>query len=144
MNRRRTWLVVSLLVLVAGVSSASAQPTFESVGERALGMGGAFVAVADDATATYWNPAGLVGGRPVGFTLGWYRRAAGNPDDLAFPGPERRSGAYTSLGTWPLGVSYGHFTVNKLTAAPDGSLIVRTLHTSQAGVTILQSVVEGL
>ena len=28
------------------------------VGARALGMGGAFVAVADDATATYWNPAG--------------------------------------------------------------------------------------
>ena len=25
-------------------------------------MGGAFVAVADDATATWWNPAGLAGG----------------------------------------------------------------------------------
>jgi hypothetical protein len=30
------------------------------VGARALGMGGAFVAVADDATAGYWNPAGLI------------------------------------------------------------------------------------
>ncbi len=29
------------------------------VGARALGMGSAFVAIADDATATYWNPAGL-------------------------------------------------------------------------------------
>jgi hypothetical protein len=28
-------------------------------GARAMGMGGAFVAVADDATAVYWNPAGL-------------------------------------------------------------------------------------
>ncbi len=28
-------------------------------GARALGMGGAFVAVADDATAPYWNPAGM-------------------------------------------------------------------------------------
>jgi len=28
-------------------------------GARALGMGGAFLAVADDATAGYWNPAGL-------------------------------------------------------------------------------------
>ena len=30
-------------------------------GARALGMGGSFVAIADDATATYWNPAGLGG-----------------------------------------------------------------------------------
>ena len=30
------------------------------VGSRALGMGGAFVAVANDVTAGYWNPAGLV------------------------------------------------------------------------------------
>jgi hypothetical protein len=29
------------------------------VGARALGMGGAFVSVADDSTAVYWNPAGL-------------------------------------------------------------------------------------
>lgn len=29
------------------------------VGARAEGMGGAFVAVADDATALYWNPAGI-------------------------------------------------------------------------------------
>ena len=30
------------------------------VGARAVGMGGAFSAVADDATAPYWNPAGMV------------------------------------------------------------------------------------
>lgn len=30
------------------------------LGARALGMGGAFVGVADDATAGFWNPAGLV------------------------------------------------------------------------------------
>jgi hypothetical protein len=29
------------------------------VGARALGMGGAYVGIADDSTATYWNPAGL-------------------------------------------------------------------------------------
>lgn len=29
------------------------------VGARALGMGGAFVSVCDDASAAYWNPAGL-------------------------------------------------------------------------------------
>src|SRR5215470_18250942 len=32
---------------------------FDDVGARAQGMAGAFVAVSDDATATWWNPAGL-------------------------------------------------------------------------------------
>jgi len=38
----------------------TAAPFLEiEVGSRALAMGGAFVAVADDATALYWNPGGL-------------------------------------------------------------------------------------
>ncbi len=54
------------LILLLTISISSAQNTnyageFLSigVGARALGMGGAFVAVADDASAAYWNPAGL-------------------------------------------------------------------------------------
>lgn len=35
--------------------------SLNSVGTKALGMGGAFVAVSNDATAMYWNPAGLAG-----------------------------------------------------------------------------------
>ena len=31
-----------------------------AVGARAVGMGGAFASVADDATAPFWNPAGMV------------------------------------------------------------------------------------
>jgi len=39
----------------------TAAPFLEiGVGARAVGMGGAFVATADDATALYWNPGGLV------------------------------------------------------------------------------------
>jgi len=38
------------------------------IGARALGMGGAFVALADDSSAVYWNPAGLAFSQ--GFTLG--------------------------------------------------------------------------
>jgi len=38
----------------------TAAPFLEiEVGSRAIGMGGAFVAIANDATAIYWNPAGL-------------------------------------------------------------------------------------
>ena len=35
---------------------------YENIGIRAQGMSGAFVAVADDATTTWWNPAGLASG----------------------------------------------------------------------------------
>lgn len=57
--------IFSLLVLLAvGVLPAIAQEeraidNFAGVGVRAMGMGGAFVGVADDFTALYWNPAGL-------------------------------------------------------------------------------------
>ena len=54
--------IVRTLVLFMLVSAGPVDAqVFETVGVRALGMGGAFVAVADDATASYWNPAGLTG-----------------------------------------------------------------------------------
>jgi hypothetical protein len=50
-------LALSAVVLADGIGAFS---VFKSgIGARALAMGGAFVAVADDATATLWNPAGL-------------------------------------------------------------------------------------
>ena len=48
-----------LLGLIPSVASAQ---TFESIGVRAQGLGGAYVAVADDATSSWWNPAGQVTG----------------------------------------------------------------------------------
>ena len=52
---------LAAMVLSMFVRPAHAQQ-YESVGIRAQGMAGAFVAVADDATATWWNPAGLASG----------------------------------------------------------------------------------
>ena len=49
---------LALLVFACTQSPAFSQ-SFDLVGTRALGMGGAFVAVADDASAAWWNPAGL-------------------------------------------------------------------------------------
>ena len=50
------------LLIVGGSAWAQEEraiDNFAGVGVRAMGMGGAFVGVADDYTATYWNPAGL-------------------------------------------------------------------------------------
>jgi hypothetical protein len=56
-----------LLALAIAISAAPAHATKYAgeflkipVGARAIGMGGAFVAVSDDATAPFWNPAGLI------------------------------------------------------------------------------------
>ena len=56
-------LIVSMLAAQTNrvsKSGTSAVSFLEiGVGSRAVGMGGAFVAMADDATALYWNPAGI-------------------------------------------------------------------------------------
>src|SRR3954470_7838817 len=56
MARTRAFVLCALLVCAPLQALA---PSIESVGIRAQGVAGAFVAVADDATATWWNPAGL-------------------------------------------------------------------------------------
>ena len=48
------------MLAVAEEGSHAAEFLSHGVGARALGMGSSFVSVADDATAAYWNPAGLV------------------------------------------------------------------------------------
>jgi uncharacterized protein UPF0164 len=59
-------LLVPLLLLASGPRHAAAAPGETGfaflklgVGARAMGLGSAYVAIADDPTATYWNPAGL-------------------------------------------------------------------------------------
>ena len=52
---------VGFTILMAfAVPAAASTATQVPVGPRAIALGGAFSAIADDATALYWNPAGLV------------------------------------------------------------------------------------
>lgn len=70
LKQKRYFLSFFFLIYFGCYSTLSAQPlsrieipsSFNPVGSgaRALGMGGAFIAVADDATAASWNPGGLV------------------------------------------------------------------------------------
>ncbi len=67
MRKCSATILALLLSLLLVQDTSWAEDTYQYAGEflslgmgaRALGMGGAFVAVADDSSATYWNPAGL-------------------------------------------------------------------------------------
>lgn len=65
MRRKLGILIISIAITVLGANSyaqiSSAAVLFLRIaaGARAAGMGEAFVAISDDATATHWNPAGL-------------------------------------------------------------------------------------
>lgn len=54
---RWLYMVTSLMILALPAQVGAVE--FVTVGPRAMGMGGAGVAVTTDALATYWNPAGL-------------------------------------------------------------------------------------
>jgi hypothetical protein len=94
-------LVASVLVCAA---PAHAQ-TSDVVGVRALGMGGAFTAVADDSTATWWNPAGLAAGAYFSAMLEY-----AHPEDGRGDGLRGISMAFPALG-----LSYYHLPLSSST-----------------------------
>jgi long-subunit fatty acid transport protein len=65
MRRTAYILLPAAVTLVAGIAVAQEAPpslefSFSNPGARSMGLAGAFVALADDATAAFANPAGLV------------------------------------------------------------------------------------
>jgi len=133
-----------LLAAAALPVSAYAQQTFEVVGSRALGMGGAFVAVADDPSAVFWNPAGLASGQPAGATVEWVRFRNGDRESVPATGAWKRSTKFVSLGTWPIGISVADFSETVLADGPAGTLEARRFSTKHYGATLLQTLTEGL
>jgi len=135
-----------LPAVAAAQGVAAAQQSYEVVGTRALGMGGAFVAVADDGSAVYWNPAGLATGGPAGGVIDWGRFQFGNRDSIPVPGPYEGSANLNSFGAWPVGLSYAKFSSTVLIDDRDGldrptAFNVRTTH---FGLTVLQTLIENI
>ena len=119
--------------------------SYESVGIRAQGMAGAFVAVADDATATWWNPAGLA--TSLSFIDGIVEVGRGGQWGVAFGFPS-------------LGLSYYHLNISQiqpsattaaggtsrqdLGAAGTGLPVPYTVEFNQFGATVGQSIGDHL
>ena len=139
MNKMRQFAGVLSACAMLAPAAAAAQPV-NVVGTRAAGMGGAFVAVADDASAVYWNPAGLASGSYFSLLLD-----NGSRESVPHQGPrgETQSSFLLAASMPALGLSY--YRISTSIATPDQDLPrVDTLVTHQGGVTFVQSVLPTL
>lgn len=111
-----------------------------AVGVRAAGMAGAFVGVADDASAVYWNPAGLASG--AFFSLVLDRSAITPP---AAEDSAHSTATLVAIGTPPLGVTY-YRTAYAVRPTPGDARSPGSemLVAHQFGVTVDQSLRDGL
>ncbi len=147
-SNKRNLSLLALLVLLGGAGAAEAQAP---VGTRAAGLAGAFVGVADDASAVYWNPAGLATGALVSaiVTVSSEHTAPGRPQTAA---GEKHTGMMVALSLPPVGLayyrvaSYGTATptpvVTGLHSREEVRRRVHALTTSTVGVSLLHSLTE--
>jgi hypothetical protein len=146
-NLRNPALIAA--VLVAGLAETAAAQA--PVGTRAAGMAGAFVAVADDASAVYWNPAGIASGSLVSMIIdfGSGEAVPRNPQTAA---AQQDTAAIVGVSATAFGVAYyrlgayGTSTAQPAVSAPPSREEVRrsvhALTTSTVGVSLLHSLTE--
>lgn len=131
-------IAVFVPLIVFATSSLAHAQTLDAVGARAEGMGSAFVAIADDATAIYWNPAGIATGANFDLHVGVTRGST------VFIGA---SLPMLGAGFYRLEREVGLPTVSP---SPDrenegsGKVPIRTLTTTNIGATVVQTIVPGL
>ena len=136
---RRAALVLGGLLLFSPAIHAQ---TVESTGSRALGMGGAFVAVANDSSAVWWNPGGLAEGPFFDSAVTWTTTEV---DQGAPIGRNNVSGFF--VGTPPAGFSYYQIRIQESPTAggqpgredEQGGIPLRSLSATQLGVTLVHS-----
>lgn len=120
----RALRLAALLVLASPASWAAETASFLDigVGARALGMGGAYTALADDANSLYWNPGGLAKLEKREFTASHAEMYESTRlDFMAYAHP-------TSQGTFSAGLTYlsqgnieGRDSLGRPTAGYDAS-----------------------
>ena len=128
-------LIASLTLVLAAPRPSDAQ-AIETVGTRALGMGGAFVAVANDSTATWWNPAGLAAGPFVDVTVAGGRA----PDGMPSGSTARATTWGLAIATPALGVSYYRWRITDID--PVGPIVVAEAGRQEGRVGVLPESLE--
>lgn len=130
---RRAAGLASLLSLCAGPAAA------QVVGVRAQGMAGAFTGVADDASAVYWNPAGLAAGAYFSAVVDFNSLKTASDSPVS----QDSSGTLSAFATPPLGLSYYRTRLDRVAvAAPTEAPATLILH--HVGATLVQSIWGGL
>ena len=141
---------ISLLFTLLSVSAPATAQGLDTLGSRAAALA-AFVAVADDASAVAWNPAGLVSGPIFNIQIDLGRSTQQSMPSPSFDARAGRMGTtLIALGTTPVGLAYYrlsstsfHVADPAVGASPgrqDRQVQVRTLVTSHIGATVQQSV----
>lgn len=139
--------VALTLLLVWTGASVWADTALPPLGARASALGGAFTAVADDATAFHWNPAGLVHGPflRLGFFVGdtfddrgdWVNALrAGRASAPGSLSSDRAIGFSAALTLFGISVYQFRHTFETLAG---GALRVEALETLEVGASFVQS-----
>ena len=144
----RNWTLIAGLLALNSVHAVNAHA---QVGTRASGMAGAFVAVADDATAVYWNPAGVATGSIVSVVLdaGGAQTAPSNRQGLE---TQKDTSAVVAISATAIGLAYyrlgtyGNAADEAAVTGPESREEVRrsvhALTTNTVGVSLVQSLSE--
>lgn len=146
-NKCKTALLAAILCL-GTIDSADAQP---APGVRAAGLAGAFVAVADDASAVYWNPAGVATGAIVSAIVTFGAGETAEENSQA-PAGERHTARLVAFSVPPIGLAYYRIAAYgtgsatpAVVASQSREEVRRSVHaltTSVVGVSLLQSLNE--
>jgi hypothetical protein len=134
-------ITAALLTCLVALEGQAGAQSLDSMGTRAQGMAGAFVGVADDASAVYWNPAGLAGGAFFSLVLDG-TTAEAIPDNVAEG--TTRTGWLLALATPALGLSYARLQTTMVRPAigiPENSHL-ESLVTQHVGVTLGHSLAD--
>ena len=138
--KRMMVVSLALILVLSAVAMADGMGAFSAfkngVGARALAMGGAFVAVANDATAACWNPAGLASLNDT--------RLAGMSTDLFGLGiTHQYVGAVTTFANLGVGLGWERAAIDGQAVSGEGELGETFTWTEQAiGLSLATNVMD--